>query len=124
MKLRLGEMEKLCEALPKREWRAGRPDMLSYDGDGYGPYKQVYMDNPRGRMHLGERLPDVVARGEGKNCVAIAEFIADAKSNYPAIIAWARRAIELLLIFQDQHTSKEHCGNRCDVCQLLEECGE
>jgi len=31
-------------------WRAGRMDAVSYDGDGDGPYKQVYVDNPNGRM--------------------------------------------------------------------------
>ncbi len=56
-------------------WRAGRMDAVSYDGDGDGPYKQVYVDNPNGRFHLGERLPDVVCKAfgvQGADCRDVA----------------------------------------------------
>ena len=37
------------------------------------------------------------------------------------LCAWARRAANILFIFREQHTSKAHCGNDCDLCKLLAE---
>lgn len=78
-------------------WHAGRMDTVSYDGDGTGPYKNVYHDNPKGKMHLGERLPDTVARGEGDadECRANAEFIALARNAFDVMM---RRGWQVLLI--------------------------
>ncbi len=46
-------------------WHAGRMDTVSFDGNGSGPYKNVYNDDERAEFHLGEKLPYTVARGEG-----------------------------------------------------------
>lgn len=46
-------------------WRPGRNDTLSYHWDGSGPYKAVYVDDPNGEFHMGQRLPAVVAECYG-----------------------------------------------------------
>lgn len=63
-------------------WRAGRTDAVSYHaGDGAGPFKNVYVDDPGGRVHMGNRLPAVVAEVYGPlgaDCRANALLIAAA----------------------------------------------
>lgn len=75
-------------------WRAGRPDMTSYHGDGTGPFKNVYADDPDGEFHLGERLPAVVAEARdaaGGDCRANATLIAAA----PDLLAAAQSLLDL-----------------------------
>lgn len=62
MKELIEEVERLDAAATPRPWHAGRPDMLSYDGDGTGPWKQIYWDDPDAGMHLGQQLPGIVGR--------------------------------------------------------------
>jgi hypothetical protein len=91
----LSELEKLCEAATPGPWRAGRADMVSYDGAGGGPFKNVYCDDPRGGVHhvTGDVLPYTVARGEGDKdeCRHNAAFIAAARTALPVLIAEVRR---------------------------------
>lgn len=77
-------------------WRAGRSDMVSYDaGSDDGPYKNVYVDDPRGGTHRGEPLPFTVARGEQNNdtangeteCIANAQLIAAAVNALPDLLS-------------------------------------
>lgn len=46
-------------------WQTGREDMQSYDGATGEPFSSVYANDPRGKMHMGSRLPLVVARMPG-----------------------------------------------------------
>ena len=48
------------------EWRTGRTDMQSYEGGSGLPFVQIYADDERGKWHLGERLPIVIARLVGE----------------------------------------------------------
>ena len=62
-------------------WFAGRMDTVSYHGDGGGPHKDVYVNDPNGEFHLGTRLPAVVAvcyGALGSDCRANARLIAAA----------------------------------------------
>jgi hypothetical protein len=96
---RLEEIEARVNKATKGPWRAGMSDMLSYDGDGDGPYKQVYVDNPDGRVHMGERLPDVVAKmydALGADCRNNAEFAAHAREDVPWLVSEVRRLRKLV----------------------------
>lgn len=44
------------------EWRTGRTDMQSYEFGSGVAFVQIYADDERGKWHLGERLPIVVAQ--------------------------------------------------------------
>lgn len=77
-------------------WKAGRPDMLSYDGDGRGPWKQIYWDDPDAEMHLGQQLPGVVGRMDGDNCIANAQTVAEYRTLAPRLAAWAQRVLPLV----------------------------
>lgn len=59
-------LRKAHERMTPGPWTPGRPDMLSYDGDGRGPWKQVYWDDPDAEMHMGEKLKGVVGRMEAR----------------------------------------------------------
>ena len=59
-------------------WRDGRRDMQSYDGETGEMFASVYCDDDRAPMHLGERLPYVIARTFGDECKANALLIAKA----------------------------------------------
>lgn len=66
------------------EWRAGRSDMVSYHGDGGGPFKAVYCGYDG--EHLGEPLPREIARAEGgDSVVADATLIAGAVNSLAAV---------------------------------------
>lgn len=75
----------VCERATPGPWRAGRADMVSFDGTG-AAFKNVYVDDPRGGEHLGQQLPYTVARGEGDECLANAAFIARARTAWPDTI--------------------------------------
>ena len=59
------------------EWRTGREDMQSYDGETGQLFATIYRDDPDGAWHLGERLPIVVSRIYGANCKAVARAIVE-----------------------------------------------
>lgn len=92
--LKARELAELEKRATKGEWSEGRHDATSYDGDGYGPYKNVYVDDPNGKMHLGERLPKIVARGEGEECIENATFIAALRNAFPSILSELERLNE------------------------------
>lgn len=50
------------------EWRTGREDMQSYDGATGEPFASVYADDPNGEIHMGERVPRVIAKTFGSDC--------------------------------------------------------
>lgn len=100
----LDELERLHSEATPGEWRAGRADMTSYHGDGSGPYKAVYVDDPNGEVHhVGGRLPAVVAEAfaglEGdERCIENAQLIAAMRNALPALLRDARalRRVEAL----------------------------
>ncbi len=121
----LAELCRLLTAATQGEWRSGRSDMTSYDADGRGPYKQVYVDDPHGEMHMGNRLPAVVARGEAgltgqERCVENAQLIAALVNAAPRLIAAARLANE-----QAERIDKLKCIESAarDWCEHLEKSG-
>ena len=72
-------------------WFAGRMDTVSYHGDGGGPHKDVYVNDPNGEFHLGTRLPAVVAvcyGALGSDCRANARLIAAAPDLLAACMLW------------------------------------
>jgi hypothetical protein len=116
---RLAELEALERAATPGPWEAGRMDMESYDGNGYGPYKNVYTDDPRGGVHpvTGEVLPYTVARGEGAECRPNAALIEALRNAAPDLItalraAWARIA-ELERAIGASESCFEHADNCC-----------
>lgn len=72
----LAAMERVVAEATQAKWRAGRMDMVSYEAHGGPPFKNLYVDDPDGEMHLGHRLPRTIARAEGDNCLADAAMIA------------------------------------------------
>lgn len=71
-------------------WKPGRSDMQSYDGETGEPFTNVYADDPNGKWHMGSRLPLVIARvldESGRN-KADADFIARARQDISALVAW------------------------------------
>lgn len=74
-------------------WRSGRSDMQSFDGDSGFPFTNIYFDDPNGKFHLGERLPGLVGRAEGKNNKANACLMAAA----PELLVATKDAYDLLL---------------------------
>ncbi len=77
-------------------WRTGRTDMQSYSGDGE-PFASIYCDDDRAKIHLGERLPYVIARCPGNDCKANAEFIVRAVNSHEDLVAaleWALYQVE------------------------------
>jgi len=92
---RLAELER---AASPGEWRAGRPDMVSYHGGtGDGPFKNVYVDDPDGAFHLGERVPATVCEARealGCDCRNNAAFIAAARNSFRELLALARKGLE------------------------------
>lgn len=61
------ELRELSERATAGEWRTGREDMQSYDGETGKPFRSIYCENERAEMHLGHRLPFVVARLFGED---------------------------------------------------------
>ena len=62
-------------------WRPGRMDMVSYDMAGEELWKNIYVDDLGGKVHMGERLPAIVARAYdalGCDCRDNARLIAAA----------------------------------------------
>lgn len=97
---------RLAAATPG-EWKAGRMDTESYDGNGYGPYKNVY-GGPDG---------ETAARGEGPNCRANAAFIAHAPADIAALLAEVKRLREERGEFR-QNDVRAYCRN-CRCTQSL-----
>ncbi len=58
----VAEMRKLLEGATPRPWRAGRPDMQSFDGVTGEPFTNLYWDDPDEKMHLGHKLPGHLAK--------------------------------------------------------------
>lgn len=100
----------LAQATPG-PWKAGRADMISYDGATGEPFKNVYAVDPRGGIHkpTGEPLPYEVARGLGDECLENARLIALLVTHAAALVASARRGVE---ISNDQ---PEWLCDRCNV---------
>lgn len=87
----LEEVIELKTKAARGEWRAGRLDTLSYDGCGSrGPYKAVYVDDPGGDIHMGERLPATV-------CEAHDAVKADCRDNAQYIAAACNMPFESML---------------------------
>lgn len=83
----LEPLRALHEAATPPPWRAGRSDMVSYSGTGEdGPFKNIYVDDPEPKMHLGRPLPLTVARGETDACVENAELIAALRNALPDLL--------------------------------------
>lgn len=89
---KLRRLEELEKAATPGPWRAGRPDMTSYDGNTGYPFKQVYCDDKRAGTHepTGEQLPYTVARGEGDECHENAQLIAALRNAAPRLLEMAR----------------------------------
>jgi hypothetical protein len=72
-------------------WRAGRMDTVSYHAGGGEAFKKVYVDDPNGEFHLGERLPATVAEVYGPlgaDCRANAALVAAAPELLAACELW------------------------------------
>jgi hypothetical protein len=68
-------------------WHAGRSDMMSYDASGTVAFKNVYADDERGGVHLGDPMPLTVAKavdesalydGAGAKAIPDAEIMTNA----------------------------------------------
>lgn len=94
---RLVELRELHSKTSPNEWKAGRMDMVSYEGLSGEPFKNIYTDDERGGFHpkLGERLPYTVARGEGEECLENAQWIEAAHKDFPALLDSAESAASL-----------------------------
>lgn len=104
----LAAMERVVSAATQAKWRAGRMDMVSYEAHGGAPFKNLYVDDPNGEMHLGHRLPRTIARAEGDNCLADAAMIAMFDPpTLTALLAVARAAQELDDILSDPDARRE-----------------
>jgi hypothetical protein len=60
--------------------------MVSYHAGGDGPFKNVYVDDPNGKWHMGERLPAVVCEcfdAVGADCRDNADYVAAACNSLP-----------------------------------------
>jgi hypothetical protein len=114
----LDELERLEREASAAPWSAGRMDAVSYSGNGEGPFKNVYNDDPREGFHLGELVPYVVARGEGDEdeCRSNAALIAAARNALPRLLATVRAAERLAEAVALEHD----IGNpRCNLCIAL-----
>lgn len=84
----LKKIEARCEkATPG--WRAGRPDMQSYTGDGT-PMKNMYNDAIEKEMFLDNGVPEHQACVYGFNSIADTQFFAHARTDIPKLIAVIR----------------------------------
>lgn len=80
------------------EIHAGRMDTVSYHGDGIGPYKAIYVDDPDGTMHLGSRLPATLAEVQealGRDCREWAAEFEKRWNAYEKLVA----ALNTVLLF-------------------------
>jgi hypothetical protein len=110
------------------EWIAGRGDMLSYHEGGGGPFKNVYVDDPNGKIHMGERLPAVVCEAQealGVDCRDNAAFIAAARTDLPAAIRlaahWKREAERMAIDvanFEDDSWRQLYLDAQTDLKKL------
>ena len=104
----------ICEKATAGPWTAGRSDMLSYHGDGSGPFKNVYAPDPNGTIHLGERLDAIVCEAFDAvrvDCRDNAEFIAHARTALPAALDEIDRLeaeVERLRAEVAKHTAGDH----------------
>lgn len=111
----LAAMERVVRAATQAKWRAGRMDMVSYEAHGGAPFKNLYVDDPNGEMHLGHRLPRTIARAEGENCLADAAMIAMFDPpTLTALLAVARAADAEL-----RHSSPAHRKTLRDALDAL-----
>lgn len=99
------ELDGLHAKATPGEWRAGRMDMVSFDGSGQGTHKNIYTDDDQGGVHraTGEKLPYTVARGEGDECRENAQLITALVNHWPAISA--------ALVEAETMRRKEKCLN-------------
>jgi hypothetical protein len=84
------------------KWYAGRIDAVSYHAEDVesGPYKNVYVDDPNGKMHMGSRLPAVVCEvfgALGADCRTNAAYIVRCVNAHEALLAALKRAHKLLV---------------------------
>jgi hypothetical protein len=70
-----------------REVRTGREDMQSFDAYTGEPFTNLYADDPNGKVHLGERLPETVATAFGAENKPRAALIAALVNALPALAA-------------------------------------
>jgi hypothetical protein len=112
--LTLDDLEALLAKATPGEWRAGRSDMVSYEMGSGEPFKNVYVDDPRGKMHLGERLPKTVARGESIDCVENAQLIAASRNALPDLLRIARAVSEFSVDIQSW--GSERAQAECIFC--------
>lgn len=118
-KLSLSRMEEYCAKATPGPWDAPLVDLPPESG---GPFDHNFESYPP----LGYAGPVFVA-----NTKENAAFCATARTDFPALLSWAKRAREQLeqgSVFVDHH----HGYQRCQTCEewserakkLLEECGE
>ena len=93
---RIREIKERCEKATKGPWTPGREDMQSYDGATGQPFSSVYADDDRAGLHMGHKLPLVIARIDGKDIEAEEEksnarFIAHARTDIPDLLAEIER---------------------------------
>jgi hypothetical protein len=87
--LSVSELRELAGKATQGEWHSGRRDMVSYHAGGDGPFKNVYVDDPNGKWHMGERLPAVVCEcfdAVGADCRDNADYVAAACNSLPSIL--------------------------------------
>jgi len=77
---RLKKLRELRAAADQGEWQPGRMDTESYDGNGNGPYKNIYTD------------VEVVARGQGSLCRPNAALIAAVVNDLDELLTAAEEA--------------------------------
>jgi hypothetical protein len=81
-------------------WYAGRMDAVSYHAEDVesGPYKNIYVNDPNGKMHLGDRLPAVVCEvfgALGADCRTNAAYIVRAVNSHEALLAALKGMVAL-----------------------------
>jgi hypothetical protein len=106
----IDELDHLASEATPAPWRAGRSDMTSYDADGSGPFKNVYVDGTERHHVTGELLPDVVARGESERCHANAQLIAALVNAWPAVSKRMRELEEAVAFFDDANEANRRNG--------------
>ena len=111
-------------------WRAGRNDTVSYHCDGRnGPYKNVYVDDPNGKMHMGERLPAVVCEAFdalGADCRDNAERIAHCVNTHDELVAALEKALAVIVdaIMHGMPITEQVADARNSICAALRNQGK
>lgn len=87
-------------------WRAGRSDMVSYDGNGEGPWKAIYS------VELEEGVCVARAFGDGsdESCIANARLIASAPDLLEALEEVTDTTNSLLSELEYQRVTCPLCG--------------